>query len=121
MLDTILDKLDPILAELIIGGIATYATWFGKTFMRSQKSQENLHRALYTGVDYVTDVLASSISGSPDSQQDLREKAVAEIVTYVKGSVPDSVAYLKASDTQIAKMAWSFVNPRLLDMQRSFQ
>lgn len=120
MFDQLMDRLDPYLTEIIVGLLSTYLGGFFRSMFKSKQSQENLHKALYTGVDFVTDHLAAYLArytSIPATIDKLPPEVVEAVVDYVKGSVPDAVRYLKASDDQIAKMAKATIINRMIQIR----
>lgn len=110
--DKVLDVLDPYIAEIIFTVLTTYFGWAIRLFFASKASQDNLHLALETGVDLVTDRLADAINGG-SIFKGTQSNAIAEVVAYVKGSVPGSIKTLKASERQLEKMAKAKINGRV--------
>lgn len=114
MLPHILELLKPVLVEVILGLIAAYATWFTRNFIKSQESQKNLHKAISTGVDYVTDLLVDSIGAGDARAKALRTQAAHQLVDYTNSSVPGAISHLKTNDEHLTKMATAAINQRLM-------
>lgn len=119
MLDRLLDVADPYIAEAIVGVASTYMGFLFRSVFKTKESQASLHRAIATGVDYVTDHLAASISQHSTfvtSLDRLPPEVSDALVGYIKGSVPGAVAYLKADDHQLNRMARAAINARMLQL-----
>ena len=120
MFEQLMDRLDPYLTEILVGLITTYAGGFFRSMLKTKQSQENLHKAIFTGVDYVTDHPAAYLArhtSVPATIDKLPPEVVEAVISYVKGSVPDAVRYLKASDEQIGKMAKASIINRLFQIR----
>lgn len=117
MLDRILDFIDPYIVEGILLILTTYFGVVYRTIFRTKASQDSLHKALTTGVDGVTDRIAEMLTSSAEQGVRVGGPALVDrVVDYVKGSIPDSLKFLKASDTQLYKMADAKIKARAADM-----
>ena len=112
MLDRTLDFLDPFIAEALFALAFAYFGPFLKVFFVSKKSQDDLHRALETGVDTITDKLASLVEGArvsgPEDMDQLEARVnglVEEVVQYTQESVPGAIKHLKPTTSLLRKMA----------------
>jgi hypothetical protein len=121
MLDQALDKIDPVIANalftLIMGSLGSLG-WVGITIRKllmTKAAQDNLHRALDTSVDYVTDQIAALIADGFMRQKDL-DGITDKMVDYVQGSVPGSLKKLKASPAQLKRMVQARLNVRIDQM-----
>lgn len=123
MLDTLLDRLDPIIAEAIFGLVMLYAGNVVRLFFRNKESQDNLHKALETGVDYVTDELADfvqrriagGLGGAPLS---VPNDLVQRISEYAETSVPGAIKTIKqATPEKLMEMARAKANVRVTQLR----
>ena len=114
MLDQTLDFLDPHIAELIWGGIATYFGFVFRYIAKTKQAQDSLHRALQTGVDLATDALVAMILTNPAGVA--ADRLAGQVVKYAKGSVPGALRWLLPSDDHLMKMAEAKLNATVADL-----
>jgi hypothetical protein len=120
MFDRILDFLDPYIAEVIITLIGSYFGWIYRYVLVTKQSQESLHKAIHSGVDLSTDMLATMASagvGGSDKQLGI---IVDQVVAYTEKSVPDAVKYLAPSADQLRLLATAKVKRRLVKITGMF-
>lgn len=92
MIDSALDFADPYIAEAIWTALATYFGWVFKWIARTKESRDALHRALHTGVDKVTDLLAVAILKNPLAFT--VDRFAGTVTDHVFASVPDALKFL---------------------------
>ena len=114
MLDRVLDTLDPHIAELIWTALLTYFGWVFRWIARTKESRDALHRALQTGVDLATDAIVAAILANPAGIA--ADRLAGQVVSYVRGSVPDALKWLLPSEAQLIKMAEAKLNAKAAEL-----
>lgn len=114
MLDTILDRLDPIIAEAIIILIGARFGWIFTVLFRTKAAQDNLHRAIESGIDWATDEIAQLLNSG--GEEEAKRIAVDKVVSHVEASVPDSLKILKANPKAVRNIVEGKVLSMFLKM-----
>lgn len=121
MLEELLALLTPFLTDalyiVILGSLGSLG-WLGiaaKSVLETKAAQDSLHRALDTGLDWVSGNILALARNEPTNMS--VKDIAADMVTYVTGSVPDSIKKTKGSKEQIQRMAEARINDRLSSLK----
>lgn len=118
MQEQLMVHLNGLIVEILFSLIGTYGAWFFRNIFTTRESQEHLHKALATGVNYASAYLLewAKTQSFKSMDQKVLDDAASKVVEYVKSSVPDAIHRLKASDDHLSLMAKAYVNAAAKDM-----
>lgn len=110
LINTIQDFVDTAIVEIIFTAIMTYGGWLARWFFRTRESREALHSAIHTGVGMITNEIFDL--ARPEHADRSDGVLIDKVVAYARGSVPDSIKWLKADDVTMRNMAKAYINAK---------
>ena len=113
MIDSLQSIVQPVIVDLLLMLVLAIVGW-AASFLPArfrldieQRHRDALHLALDTGVGLLIDTMQRHPAVS------VPDRAVTQVLTYVRNSVPDAIRNLGPSQAQLEAMARSRIQERL--------